>query len=923
MQITKLRTNHLDRPLGFGFDKAILSWLTTDTLAARQAASRVEVSLTADESSTVYDSDRVKTVYAPDSLRIVSGMDSAGWALPLTLQPMTRYFWRVTVWSDLGEEAVSEWTWFETPRSNGAPWKAEWITSPFGREAHPVFSRRFVLAEKPVSVRCYIAGLGMYEARLNGEKLGDEVLLPGFHAYDSYLMYQTLELEPRAGENVMEVTLGEGWYMGRYGLKSRAPRYGEEYLLLAEIRLKYADGREEVIGTDENWQVVRSPITFDSIYDGETYDAALKPGQPQSALYAKAPEVSLIARINPPLRKHERFTPVLSPENPQVLDMGQNFAGWCRFYCDAPAGTEIRLLYAEYMKDGDVYRDNLRKAKCVYTYISDGTPRWVEPRFTYFGFRYVKVEGWPGALDPASFTGCAVYSSLERTGFIETSDVQLNRLYENTLWSLKSNFVDIPTDCPQRDERMGWTGDIQIFADTASYHMDTAAFLDKFMLDLMCEQKRLDGSVPCVVPMCRYELNGVSAWGDAACVIPWRLYEHYGDREMLSRHFDSMRGWVDWISRQNDRHASGFLWDGCAQLGDWLSLDGDSVYGGTDRTFVATAYYYYSALLTSRAASVLGLDEEEERYRRLAQSIREAFGNEYFTRTGSISIRTQTACVMALYLDLAPENAKAKTARLLVRLVRENGVQLRTGFVGTPWLLPVLSDIGETQLAYDLLFKQEYPGWMYEVNRGATTIWERWNSIEPDGEMNRDGMNSFNHYAYGSVAGWLYGYAAGIRQPEDRAPSHGMRSICVSPRPDRRIRHFCCRYAAPAGEYEVRWDWQGIECTVRVKVPFGCEAQIALPDGRTQQAASGEYSFTLSLPLPKYTLDAQLDALLSDPAARDAIARLFPQAIRGVAFQYEMHTLRQLLSSPFSEMSDEQIRALEEELSAIEYEPKR
>ena len=923
MKVSKLRTNHLDRPLGFGFDEALLSWVTEDTKALRQTASRVVVSLAEDEGKAVYDSGKVETLYAPNSLEITSGMDSAGWKLPLVLSPMTRYYWRVTVWSDLGEAVASEWTWFETPKAKDAPWRAHWITSPFGREAHPVFSRHFVLPERPVSARCYIVGLGMYEAKLNGKKLGDEVLSPGFHAYDSYLMYQTLELDPKAGENLMEVTLGEGWYMGRYGLKSKAPRYGEDYLLLAEIRLVYADGREEIIGSDESWQVTRSPIVFDSIYDGEIMDATLSPGDPKPALCAKAPNVPLTARINPLLRVHERFAPVLSSENPQILDMGQNFAGWCGFWCDAPKGTEIRLLYAEYMKDGDVYRDNLRKAKCTYTYISDGKPRYVEPAFTYFGFRYVKVEGWPGKPDADKFVGCAIYSDLERTGQIETSDNQLNRLYENTLWSLKSNFVDIPTDCPQRDERMGWTGDIQIFADTASYHMDTAAFLDKFMLDLRCEQKLLDGSVPCVVPMCRYELNGVSAWGDAACVIPWRLYEHYGDKDMLGRHFDAMRGWVNWIRRQNERHHSGFLWDGCAQLGDWLSLDGDSVYGGTDRTFVATAYYYYSALLTAKAAGVLGMQAEAEEYRILAEQIKAAFGREYFTLSGSVSIRTQTACVMALYLGLAPEAAKEKTARLLVKLIRENGAQLRTGFVGTPWLLPVLCDIGEDQLAYDLLFRQEYPGWMYEVNRGATTIWERWNSIEPDGEMNRDGMNSFNHYAYGSVAGWLYGYAAGIRQTAEQEPSPGMRSISIAPHPDRRIAHFACRYAAPAGEYEVSWNWKDDECLIAVRVPFGCQVHIRLPDGRTDTVHSGESHFTVMLPLPHYTLDSQLDELLKDSAARDVIARIFPQALRGVAFQYEMHTLRQLLISPFSEMGDSQIKALEEALSRIEYPPMR
>ncbi len=904
MKITNLLTNHIDRPLGFGFEKARFSWEVEEAAGTKAASVRVQVSLSPSDEAPVYDSGEITCEL----------LDSSGWALPLDLKPRTRYYWRVYVKDELDGEAFSDWTWFETPKATGEAWQGSWITSPFGRDCRPVFTRRFECAEEVKAARLYLIGLGVYEAYLNGEKLGSEVLSPGFHAYDSYLMYQTLEFKPQKGANVLEIWLGEGWYMGHYGLKPRAPKYGDQYALLAEAHLCYETGKEEVFGTDEDWLVSKSPISFDSIYDGETWDATLLPGDPLPAVKTDAPKAPLDARVNLPIERHESFTPSLT-RHPQVLDMGQNFAGWCEFDCDAPKGTVIRLLYGEYMRDGDIYRENLRTAKQEFGYVSDGVPRRVRPHFTYYGFRYVKVEGWPGALEPGRFEGRAIYSSLKRTGEITTGHEQLNRLYLNTLWSLKSNFLDVPTDCPQRDERMGWTGDIQIFADTASYHMDTAAFLDKFMRDLRCEQLRLDGSVPCVVPMCRYELNGVAAWGDAACVIPWQLYLHTADRDMLARQLPAMCDWVDWIFRQTEGFQPPYLWAHSAQLGDWLALDGDSVYGGTDRTFVATAYFYYSTLLTAKAAGVLGQEDVRQKYQGLADSIKSAFQNEYFTPSGRIAIRTQTACVMSLYLDLCPSGAVESTADLLEQLLRENGCALSTGFVGTPWLLPALCDHRRESLAYDLLLRQDFPSWMYELNNGATTIWERWNSIEPDGSMNKDGMNSFNHYAYGSVAGWMYRYAVGL-SPIEEAP--GFRKVRFAPKPDRRIGSVNAVFDSPCGKYRVQWQFKGDQWRCTLTIPFGCLADATLPDGETRSLRAGTHEFLCSIGKRHFSLDSALDALLSNPKTHEVISEYFPRALKGIPFQYEMHTMRQLVSSPFAEITREEIETLENALAQCE-----
>jgi len=911
MRIIRLRTNHIDKPLGFDMSHVLLSWTVEDCEGKWQTASQIQVACGSTE-TLVFDSSRCETVHDEATGRIISGMNNLGWELPYCVQPRTRYFWRVAVWTDAGETAWSEWTWFETAKATDEPWEGKMITSSLGPDVHPIFLHSFHISKQVRYARMYCLGLGVYEAYLNHEKLSDEVLMPGLHTYDSYLQYQTLELMPVQGENTIAFVMGDGWYKGRYGLKASSFRYGKDYALIAEVYLTYEDGTEEIIATDETWQVRRNPIVFDSIYDGEKIDASfLKDDSLYPAVLSELGTGKLCPRVSPYLKVQETRTAELAEGSDQIFDFGQNMVGWISFDCDAPAGTVITIKFAETLRDGKLYRDNLRTAEQIFTYVSDGVKRTVRPHFTFFGFRYISVEGW--AINADAITGMVIYSDMERTGWIATSNSKVNRLFENTIWSQKGNFVDVPTDCPQRDERMGWTGDIQIFADTALYNADCVAFLNKFLNDLRCDQRKLDGSVPCVVPMSGYKLGGVTAWGDAATVVPWFMYLHSGDKSILRASLKSMTDWVDWITRQTQMDQTGFLWTKSLQLGDWLALDGNSVYGGTDRGLIATAYYYYSTKITSESAAIVGESAVANQYGELAENIRQAFIAEFFTATGRLAVETQTACAVVTYLGLIPDGAQTRVSNLLRKKVVEAGICLDTGFVGTPWLMQMLTKCGSVDLAYGLLLREGYPGWLYEVNQGATTIWERWNSIEPDGSMNRDGMNSFNHYSYGSVAAWMYRTMGGIAPTTD-AP--GFRCIDCAPIPDRRIRWSKVRLMTGSGLCSVAWEWKDSTVCMDITVPFGCVMRLQLPDGgAVQRLESGDYHFDVLMPaINPSGLETPWRELLENEATREAVARVFPRAVRGIAFQYEMYTMEQVTQSPFSELTREEIKRLEAEI---------
>lgn len=869
MKITHLKTNRITNPLGFALKQPAFSWIVEDTRDTVQTAAQVLVSHDAGFEQVLFDSGKVQG----------AGIDSLAYRPPIPLEPRTRYYWKVRVWGE-SESAESDAAWFETAKM-GEPWQAAWITPDFeDNQLHPILYRQFELPSQPVAARAYLCGLGLYHLEINGQKVGNEYLTPYCNAYDQWIQYQTFDITGHltAGANRVAVMLGNGWYKGRYGADGGCVGfYGDRFALICELRITLDDGTDQIVVTDRSWKARPSPVIASDIFDGETYDARIGTVAPApgAAFGVKPIELGtdrLEARRSLPVCVNEEIKPVAvihTPAGETVLDMGQNMTGWVRFRTRAPAGTRLHLQFGEVLQDGNFFRENLRTAKAEYIYIADGAEALVQPYFTFFGFRYVKVSGWVGELSLDDFTGCVVYSHMDTIGEIETSNEKVNRLFKNALWGQKSNFLDIPTDCPQRDERLGWTGDAQIFSGTACFNMDVAAFFAKYTYDLSKEQSKTGGRVPHIVPMVNLDRGGSSAWADAATIVPWNVYEFYGDIGILEQQYESMRAWVDTIKQLDESSGGRRLWTDGTHFGDWLALDGtdpDPRRGGTPEDFIASAFYCYSARLVARAASVLGKKEQADAYGRLSEEVKAAIGQEYFTPTGRLAVPTQTGYVLALFMDLVPEAHRARVKRDFIARLRKDQVHLKTGFVGTPYLCRVLSQIGANDLAYRLLLNEDYPSWLYAVNLGATTIWERWNSLNPDGSISSTGMNSLNHYAYGSIVEWMYRDMCGLNPSSGEDGVTGFRHACIAPKPDRSLQWARARYRSAAGLYESGWRLnEAGRLTLTIAIPFNASARVVLPhakkdditlNGRPlQEGESSEGGVELTLGAGQHTFE--------------------------------------------------------------------
>jgi len=835
MQITHLKTNHIINPLGFALEKPAFSWIVADTGDQVQTAAQVLVSRDPDFAHIVFDSGKV------DGPTI----DSLAYRPPLQLNPRTRYFWKVRVWGET-ESAESDTAWFETAKM-AEDWQAAWITPDF--EDHPILYRYFDLPAWAVAARAYICGLGLYRFELNGKKVSDEYFTPYCNAYDQWIQYQTFDITDQltVGSNLVSVMLGNGWYKGRYGAdRGVVGFYGDRFALLCELHITLENGDELSVVTDSTWKAQPSPVIVSDIFDGETVDARIAKTIPAAESFGVKPididSTRLEARRSLPVCINEEIKPIAviyTPAGETVLDMGQNMTGWLRFKTSAPAGTLIHLQFGEVLQNGNFFRDNLRTAKAEYSYIADGTDAVVEPYFTVFGFRYVKVSGGVGSLNIDDFTGCVIYSQMDITGEIVTSNEKINQLFRNAMWGQKGNFLDIPTDCPQRDERLGWTGDIQVFSGTACFNMDAATFLSKFAYDLAKEQTKTGGMVPHIVPMVNLNKGGSTAWADVATILPWNLYEFYGDISILEQQFESMRAWVDYIRNIDDSSGGKRLWTEGVHFGDWLSLDASdptSRRGGTPHDFIASAFYCYSARLVARAALQLGLLDHADTYQRLSDEIKAAIQQEYFTPTGRLAVPTQTAYVLALFMGLAPDAFRARVKRDLIARLNQDNNHLRTGFVGTPYLCRVLSNIGANDLAYTLLLNEDFPSWLYAVNLGATTIWERWNSLNPDGSISSTGMNSLNHYAYGSIVEWMYRDMCGLNPSSGDDGVTGFRRARIAPKPDKSLQWAKARYRSAAGFYESGWSFaEADHLTIEMIIPFNASASIVLPHAQMDE----------------------------------------------------------------------------------------
>lgn len=844
MYISRLRVNHKKNPLGFNLAKIHLSWEVKAVCGKWAVETRIIVSESSNMEKLVYDSG-VQENYHENQMLV-----------SFDLKPRTRYYWQVEVKDDKGDCAKSNPAWFETGKLQES-WTAKWIGTEENEKRMPLLYKEFELKEKPESVRWHVCGLGLYEAYVNEKKAGREFLMPGYHCYDSFLEYQTLDVTEllSQGKNKIAVLLGEGWYKGRFGFDGDYRNlYGNQKKCIGELHIRYANGQEECIVTDSSWKAEESSICENGIYDGEHIDETLE----HKMLSVEEIEETrpLVERFNPRIHKVEEFQPVSVKQEDEalLLDFGETVTGWVEITGAFETGQKVMMQYGEVLQKGRFYRDNLRTAKAEFTYVSKGKGETIRPHFTYYGFRYVKIKG----LNPEKeykFIAYRIMSDIERTGWVATDHDKVNHLLENTLRSQKCNFLDIPTDCPQRDERMGWTGDAGIFASTACFHMDSGSFFHHYMKNMQAEQEKCNGAIPFFVPRPKvkkeehtnpfYLDSGAAVWGDAATLIPWRLYQFYGDKAMLEEQYPVMKAWVDYEYERTKENEIPYLWQNDRQLEDWLALDNGNInnpIGKTDSGFIASVYHYWSTKMVKEAAESLGL-EESKVYAEREKEIRNAILNYYFPDKKFCLEYTQTACALLLYLKLYPEGEREVITAKLAELLKKNNGHLNTGFVGTPILCMALSENGQNQLAYDLLLNEDYPGWLHEVNLGATTVWERWNSLEEDGSISGTGMNSLNHYAYGSIAEWIYRYMCGLN------PSIGEAvKMTIYPMPDQRLKKAEGSWRSVFGKYVCAWNWKSEqEVVCNIEVPFNANARFILPDGTEEILDCGKYEKILNM----------------------------------------------------------------------------
>lgn len=796
LTLSQLRTENRANPLGLETTQPRFSWqLNSERRNTQQTA--YEIRVATDE----------RALARGRNLSWSSGKISSDQSvhIPYGGEPLradTRYYWQVRTWDNHGR--TSDWSspaYWQMGLLRPIDWRAQWIEPAIaavneGDRPSPYLRKDFRLKKGIRSATAYITAHGMYEAYLNGQRIGDAYLTPGWTTYNKRLAYQAYDVTDLLtnGRNALGVALGSGWYRGQLAWEDNRNIYGDNLALLLQLQVTYRDGSSESIISDGTWTASTGPILMSEIYDGERYDArreldgwataGFKDKDWQAVRVVGHSKDHLVATYNEPIRKQETFAPVAvltTPNGDRVLDFGQNLVGWVQFRARGQSGDTVRFYHAEVLdpKTGNIYLENLRAADAMATYILSGEPQTLEPHFTFFGFRYVKVAGYGEELRPEDFTAIALYSDMEPTGTFACSNPLLNQLQHNIQWGQKGNFLDVPTDCPQRDERLGWTGDAQVFARTAAYNMNVNNFFAKWLQDLAADQKE-NGSVPFVIPqVLGVNAAGSAGWSDAATIIPWDTYLAYGDRRVLERQYPSMKAWVQYMQDNSRNH----LWNQGFHFGDWLFYspadDRDGKAAVTDKYLIAQSFFAYSTQLLINAARVLGKTEDVDRYTELLQQVKEAYRKEYVTPNGRLVSGTQTAYVLALQFDLLPEELRAQAAERLVEDIRRYNNHLTTGFLGTPYLCHVLSRFGHTDVAYDLLLQDTYPSWLYPVKMGATTIWERWDGIRPDSTFQNPGMNSFNHYAYGAIGDWMYRNITGLDTDTEQP---GYKHIHIRPR---------------------------------------------------------------------------------------------------------------------------------------------
>jgi alpha-L-rhamnosidase len=976
MYLKNLCCEYKENPIGIDVARPRLSWqIVSDVRGTVQSAYQVQVAgsqAALEAEDLLWDSGKV----ASDASihRVYEG------PAPASEQHCA---WRVRAWD--GNDQPSAWSepaFWEMGLLAPSDWQASWIQPDIKEDTTtsqpcPMLRATFAVDGAVRRARAYVTALGLYEMELNGRRVGDAVFTPGWTAYDERLQYQTYDVSDLlvAGENALGVVLGDGWYRGYLGFGGQRNVYGDKSALLLQVRITYEDGRVQIVCSDETWKSTTGPILASDIYNGERYDARLeRPGWSRAGYddgdWAGVRTVEhdkgiLVAPMGPPVRKIEEVVPVEilhSPAGETIVDMGQNMVGWVRLTVQGKAGTTVTLRHAEVLdQEGNLYTENIRAARQTVAYtLKGGGQETYEPHFTFQGFRYVAVEGYPGELTLDSLTGVVVHSDITPTGHFECSNPMLNQLQHNIVWGQKGNYLDVPTDCPQRDERLGWTGDAQVFIRTGCFNMDVAGFFTKWLRDLAADQGE-DGGVPHVIPNVlgrrRSRLGGSAAWADASVVCPWTIYLCYGDTRILEEQYESMAAWVGCMEAQagEDR-----LWATGFHFGDWLAYATTrSDYPGatTDKDLIATAFFAYSTALLQQTAQVLGKERDAERYAGLLAGIKEAFCKEYVTENGRLASNTQTAYALALWFDLLPEKLRPEAARRLAQDVRSFNNHLTTGFVGTPYLCHTLSSNGCLDVAYDLLNQDSYPSWLYPITKGATTIWERWDGIKPDGTFQDAGMNSFNHYAYGAIGSWLYQVVAGI-EVDAGAPAY--RHALIQPQPGGGLSSASAALNTMYGRLKSAWELGEDGFSLEVVLPANTHATVRLRDASLAQVTesgrplagaegvtraeqdgdvvvveigSGQYRFAYPAenlfaqlqqasrlssytPLKKLRANEAAWAILVEhlPEVAETSGRWIERAIAGGG------TLRQLAQAMFTALTPERLDAIDKDLAQLDIE---
>ena len=846
LMISNLTCEYKSNPLGIDVHNPRLSWqVHSDVRGTRQTGFQVFVASNetdlGNETKLIWDSNRVDSDQSIHIPYIGPALSSG-----------QRVYWKVRIWDEQGREAESPTAWWEMGLLEQSKWESQWIGAPFfggpmTSSPAPYLRKDFAIEKQILSARLYSTAIGFYECHINGVRIGDALLTPGWTDYNKRIQYQVYDVTEQLqnGINTFGAILGDGWGVGHIAWFGRQ-HYADRPQLLAQIIVEFSDGTRQIIPTDETWKVTYGPILESDMLMGESYNARrelpnwAKPGYDDSfwlpvTTYTRN-NVNLVATNGPAVKRQEELKPVSIKKipglNPRwVFDLGQNMVGWVRLIARGETGRTITLRFAEALNpDGTLYTLNLRTSRNTDHYTMKGAEEEIwEPRFTFRGFRYVEVQGLLEKPNLETLTGIVIHSEIPAIGSFECSDPLINKLQQNIVWSQKGNFIDVPTDCPQRDERMGYTGDAQVFIRTASFNRNVAGFFTKWVHDIEDTQSP-GGAIPPVAPTIpsSFQEDGGPAWADAIVIIPWTIYQVYGDTRQLAESYSSIQKYIDFLSKTSKNGLRCYAdYSGWHGFGDWLALDGsDGREGGTSKELIGTAFFAYSSKLAANIARALNFMEDASRFEDLFTEAREAFIKRFVNEDGTVLGGTQTSYVLALEFDLLPKKLRPLAVNELVRAIQKRDGHLSTGFIGTPYINWALSNNGHLEVAYDLLMQNSWPSWLYSVTQGGTTIWERWDGWTHDKGFQDAKMNSFNHYAYGAIGAWMYAVIGGI----DFDPSQpGYKHILLSPRPGGGLTSATAALESMYGRILSSWSLEDNHFNWEVTIPVNTTATVYIP----------------------------------------------------------------------------------------------